>query len=150
MLKSKNVIFALFGSILSLAGVLIFNLLPFSELANGIEYSATDALWVLALSPILLFIGGLIFIFALFKDIKNWKNTLCDVAIYVALSAFVAAVIFNFAVSLSYFISQYSLGFVAPFTGLIYENFAVVMFVFVIWQFIFTALTIAETARESK
>lgn len=149
-LKNKNVIFALLGSVLSLAGVLIYNLLPFSEIANGIQYSATDALWVLALSPALLFLGGVSFIFAFFKDKKNWEGTLPDAAIYSFTAIFTAAVIINFAVSLSYFISQYDLGFVAPFTGLVYETFAVVMIIFAIWQFLFTALTVAECAREIK
>ncbi len=148
--KIKAVIFAVSGSVLSLVGVLIFNLLPVSELANGIQYSGQDALWVLALSPILLFVGGAGFVASLFMDMKNWKKTLSDVAIYIAIASFAAAVIFNFAVSLSYFIMQFSLGFVAPFDGLIYESFAIVMIVFVIWQFLFSALTVAEVIRESK
>ncbi len=149
-LKNKTVIFAVSGSVLSLIGVLIFNLLPDSELANGIQYSGQYALWALAFSPVLLFIGGAGFVASLFLDMKNWKRTLPDTAIYMAVVAFAFAVIFNFAVSLSYFITQLSLGFVAPFDGLIYEKAAIVMIIFVIWQFIFSALTVAESLRDSK
>lgn len=150
VLKNKNIIFSFLGLILSLAGVLIYIILPSSELANGIQYSGADALRVLLISPVLLLIGGMLFIFALLSDIKNWKNTISDVAIYVTDGALIATVIFNFAVSLSLFLVQNSLGFVAPYTGLKYEFFAVVMIVFLIWQFILSALIAIETVRESK
>lgn len=149
-LKNKAVIFAVMGSFFSLIGALIFNLLPNSELANGIQYSGEDALWALVFSPVLFFIGGAGFITSMLLDMKNWKKTLHDIAIYIYISAFAFAVIFNFAVSLSYFVTQLSLGFVAPFDGLVYEKAAIVMIIFVIWQFIFSALTVAESLKDSK
>ena len=147
-LKNKNVIISSSGLILSLIGVLIYIILPFSELANGIEYSGDEALKVLMASPALVFIGGVFFIIALLGDIKNWKNTFSDVAIYAAVIAMIFTVIFNFSASLSYYLTLNSLGFVAPFTGLKYEVFAYIMPVFLFWQLIFTVLFAAESIRD--
>lgn len=148
-LKNKIVALSFIGTIVSLAGALIYNLLPVSELANGIQYSAKDALWVLALSPVLFLVGGVCFITAVLKDRNNWEGTLPAAGVYGFTAMFALSVIFNFAAGLSYFISQYDLGFVAPYDGLIYESFSIVMIIFIVWQIVFSVLAAAEAVRKS-
>lgn len=149
-LKNKNFIISLSGSLLSLVGILIYLILPGSEFANGVQHSASESLWVLALAPAFILLGGILFIVAQLKGIKKLTEVFSDALILSSIVFFALSVIFNFAVSLSLFIMEYKLGFVAPFTGLIYDTLTTVMIVIIIWQFIYTALIAISAIRENK
>ncbi len=146
----SSVIFSISGSLLSLASLLIFMIIPNSQLANGIEYSGTDALWVLVLSPLFSLIGSGLFIFSFLKDFDEWSNTMSKplvVGMTILLGCMSA---FNFILYLSYFISQVELGFVAPYTGLIYHKLLTAAIVVTIHHFIFTAISTIAFIRKSK
>ena len=150
MLKSngtKTIILAVTGFIFSLVALLIFLCLPASEIANSLEYSAKIALWILVASPLCSAIGSASFIYAFLKDYKSWCNCLSK---EIALGATVLSglfSVFSFAVYFSYTVSQFSLGFVAPFSGTVYEYLAVATTMLVIIKFIFTAVAIISVRR---
>lgn len=148
--KTQTITLAYLGAILSLIGVLIFNILPTSDFANSIDRSGKDAVYLLTASPILVFIGAVVFMLAFLKDYKIWNSFLSGAMVKGATIFFAVALIYNFAVTLSFFISQFSLGFVASFDGLVYEGLAIVTIVIAILQFVFATLASAAILRNSK
>ncbi len=148
--KTKTAVLAFLGAIFALAGLLIFKLLPVSDLANSVEHSAKDAIYVLAAAPVCFLLGGIIYLAAFTKDYKAWKNFLSAPMVLSATVIFAAGYIFNIAMSLSFFLSQNDIGFVAPFNGLIYEPLSIIMTVIVILDFIFAILGTAAVLRNSK
>ena len=149
-LKDKKFIVSFCGSLFSLIGILIYLILPGSEFANSVQHSAEDSLWVLALAPAFLLLGGILFMAAQLKGIKKLTDVFPDALIISSTLFFALSVTFNFAMSFSLFLKEFKLGFVAPFTGLIYDTFSTAMVVIVIWQFIYSILTAISTIRENK
>lgn len=141
-LNRKTTIFLTYaGSLLSLAALLIFMYLPTSDFANSIYRPAKDALMVMALSPVLATLGAVSFFFAIIKDAKAWVSfielkplVLCLTALSVVLS------IFNIGLFASYTAELFSLGFVAPYSGTVYETLAVAAPVLVASKFVFSTL----------
>lgn len=148
--KTQTITLAYLGAILSLIGVLIFNILPTSDFANSIDRSGKDAVYLLTASPILVFIGAVVFMLAFLKDYKIWNSFLSGAMVKGATIFFAVALIYNFAVTLSFFISQFSLGFVASFDGFVYEGLAIVTIVIAILQVVFATLASAAILRNSK
>ena len=153
MLKSKNissVILSFSGSLLSLAALLVYVILPTSQLANGIEYSGTDAVWVLAIVPVASLVGAVLFVSSFIKNFNEWVSTMSRplvTGMITLLGCMSAACFINY---LSYFVTQVQLGFVAPYTGLVYEDFITVAVVVVIHQFLFSVLSTIAYIRSSK
>lgn len=148
--KAKTITLAYLGAILSFVGILIFMLLPNSDFTNSVNHSGMDAVKVLTLSPVCVLLGGAIFMFAFLKDYKIWNNFLSDTITKGATIFFIVAVIFNLAVTISFYASQLSLGFVSPFDGLIYESLSIISIVITILQLIFSTLATAAIIRNSK
>ena len=139
-----SVVLSYAGSLLSLAALLIFKLLPTSELANGIQYSGTDALWVLAVCPVLALSGAVCFIASFMKDYKAWQNFISKEIPFCGAIACILSLAVGFAIYLSYTVTQFSLGFVAPYTGTVYETLGVVVTMMTVNMFVLsTFLTIA-------
>lgn len=135
--RKTTILLAYAGSIISLVGLLIFVLLPTSDLANSIEHSAKDALMVFILSPVCALIGSLAFIFATAKDFKVWVKFTEYKSLVTALTALFAAFsIYEIAFFTSYLAEQFSLGFVAPYSGTIYDTLAFVAIIFVALKFV--------------
>ncbi len=147
MLKTNNIILTVFSAVAALGALLIFLLLPTSQLANGIEYSAKDALWVLVASPILSLIGTISFVAVFLKDKNSWSNLLSEPIVLAATGLSAAFGLFNFTTYLSYTLKQFSLGFVAPYGGTGYEYLAVAATVIVVLNFIFSAFVSIATVR---
>ena len=145
--RKSLVVFSLSGSILSLASLLIYMLIPTSNLANGIEYSGTDALWVLAASPIAAIVGGVLFMLTFVKNFDEWINTMSKPLVIGMTTLLGCMSLFNIALYCSYFFSQVELGFVAPYTGLIYDKLLTAAIVVTIHHFIFTAISIIAYKR---
>lgn len=141
--SKKTILLAFAGSVFSLAALLIFMLLPSSELANGIQYSGKDALWVLVLAPVFSLCGAVNFLYAFLKDFKAWSNFLSKPIFIGAAAVFCGLMIFNFAVYLSYLITQFKLGFVAPYTGTVYDSLEILLIIVSVLQF---AVSAAATA----
>ncbi len=146
--RTKTITLAFAGALMSLAALIIFVVLPDSELANGIQYSGKDALWVLTLTPVFSLAGAVNFMYAYLKDYKIWSGVLSKNILIGATAVIGSSMIFNFAVYLSYLISQFRLGFVAPYTGTVYENLVVLLTVFTVHQLIFSALSIPAVKKQ--
>lgn len=150
MLKRNNIVLSVFSAIAALAALLIFMLLPASELANSIEHSAKDALWVLVLSPLLSLLGSASFLAVFLKEKKTWIKLLCEPIVIAAIGFTAVFGLFNFATYLSYTINQFSLGFVAPFAGTAYEQLAVAATVITVLNFVFSAIVVIAAMRSKK
>jgi hypothetical protein len=150
MLKKNNILLAAASAVLALTALLIFLILPTSQLANGIEHSAKEALWVLICSPISALISTASFIFIFLKDYNEWSNLLSKTIVNSIRYLSFALGFFNFATYLTYTIDQFSLGFVAPFSDTKYEYLAVAATVIVILNFIFAAVVSIATLRSKK
>ena len=146
--KKAVVTFAFIGSAFSLAALLIFMLLPTSEIANGIQYSGKDALWILILSPVFSFIGAISFMFAFLKDYKLWKGYLTNFALFGFLAVSAVLLVSNFSVYLTYLISQFDLGFVAPYTGTVFDKLEILVIIVTVLQF--TVATLIAVKAKNK
>ena len=145
--RNSLVAFSLSGSLLSLAALLIFIFIPTSNLANSIEYSGTDAIWVLALCPAASLIGAVLFMLTFLKNFDEWTNTMSK-PLVVGMTILLGCMsLFNVVLYLSYFISQVELGFVAPYTGLIYDKLLTAAIVVTVHHFIFTAISVIAYKR---
>ncbi len=146
----SSVILSFSGAFLSLAALLIFVIIPTSKLANGIEYSGTDALWVLVLSPLFSFVGSAMFIASFLKKFSEWTDTMSKPLVTGMIILLSCLSAFNFIFYLSYFISQIELGFVAPYTGLIYDKLIIAAVAVTIHQFFFSVLALIAKIRDNK
>ena len=145
--RKKTISLTLVGLIFALVALIIFMFLPTSDIANGINYSAESAIFLLAVSPVASLISLVCFIFALIKDFNVWSGVLSKGIVISALALFSLMGICNFAIYLSYFILQVSLGFVAPYTGTAYECLAIVAFMVTLHKVLLTALSSVAVNR---
>lgn len=150
MLKANNKLLAVISAFAALAALLVFMILPTSQLANGIEHSAKDALWVLVLSPIASLVAAVSFTAIFVKDSDTWSKLSSETIVKAVTGLSAVFGLFNFIVYLRYTIDQFSLGFVAPYAGTSYEILAVAAAVIVALNFIFSAVVIIATKRHSK
>ena len=147
MLKRNNIILVFFSAIAAIVALLIFLMLPTSQLANGIEHSAKDALWVLAASPVFALVAAVCFVLVFIKDIDTWSNLLSKPIVTAIIGLSSAFGLVNFIIYLTYTVQQFSLGFVAPFGGTVYELLSVAAIVIVVLNFIFSAIITIATLR---
>ena len=148
--KSKTVLLSVVGSALAVVALLIFMLLPTSQLANGIEYSGQDALWVLTVAPVASIIGSICCIIAFIKDCKVWEKNLTD-GIIISITGLITGFgLLNFVTYLLYTIQQFSLGFVAPYENTVYEFLAVAAVASTLIHVFFTAFTVIAVSRNNK
>lgn len=146
----SSAVMAFIGALLSLAALLIFIFIPTSQLANGIEHSGSDALWVLALSPAASLVGGLLFILSFVRNINEWIDTMSKPLVTGMITLLALLSLFNLGLYLSYFIFQVDLGFVAPYTGLIYENLLTAAIAVTFHHFIFSVISLIAGIRKCK
>lgn len=150
MLKRNNIILTVISALTAIVALLIFIVLPTSEFANGIEHSAKDSLWVLVCSPLFALISYASFIFIFLRDYSVWCNLLSrPIVDSVKYLSFVLG-IFNFTTYLAYTIDQFSLGFVAPYSGTKYEYMAFAATVIVVLNLIFSVITVIAVNRSKK
>ena len=135
------------GSVLSAIAWFIFAFLPTSELANSIDFSAKTAIFVLAVSPITAILGLVSFVYALIKSCNYWCDYACEQVVIAMGGFFVLMNICNVAVYISYFISQVSLGFVAPYGGTVFENLAIMAVIFTAYNILLTVLSTIALKR---
>ena len=139
--RKSTVLLSFAGAILSLAALLIFMILPTSDFANSIDRPAKDALMVLLASPVLSLLGTFSLTFAFVKDFKAWTDFICLKPLAVTISAFLAIFgLYNTGVYSAYLSDLFSLGFVAPYSGTVYEYLVIVAVITVILKFVFSAL----------
>ncbi len=135
-INNKAFILYLISFILYFASYLIYTLIPSSDLANSIEHSGMDAVYVLTASPVLAVLSlGVFVAFCVLN--KNYLENLINKKIFV-----IAAVIFTFLIavsvcfSISFVISQYKLGFTAPINDTKWETYSVCMLFVTVIEFV--------------
>ena len=139
--RKSTILLSVVGALLSLAALLIFMLLPTSDFANSIDRPAKDALMVLIASPVLALLGTVCLTFSFAKDFKAWAEFILLKPIAVTVTAFTAVLgLYNTGVFTAYLSDLFSLGFVAPYSGTVYEYLAFVAVVFVVLEFVFSTL----------
>lgn len=147
--RKTTVILSFVGTLLSLVALLIFILLPSSEFANSVYRPAKDALYVFAISPVLSLIGSALILGEFIRDFKAWSFTLMKSIVYSGVVLYAAIAVFNTAVFLAYTLELFSLGFVAPFNGTVYENLVIIAAVGVFHQFFLSVLTAVSLAKQN-
>lgn len=150
MLKANRkftVILSFVGSFISLAALLIFMLLPSSDFANSVYRPSTDALYLFMVTPVLSLIGSAFNLCAFIKNFKALSLSLTKPIVWCGIALYAAIAVFNTVLYLSYTIKQFSLGFVAPFGGTVYESLAVIAAVGVFHQFFLSVMTAASNKK---
>ncbi|MBE6774625.1 MAG: hypothetical protein E7543_00345 [Ruminococcaceae bacterium] len=102
---------AILGLVLLAVSVFMYKFVPVSDIANSIEHSGKDALYLLALSPVCALVAAVAYIVGGLTDKALVKNSVVQLVIFIVsavLSVFVCAT------SAAMFFDQLSLGFVAP------------------------------------
>lgn len=147
-INSKKTVMLTFSALLfAVIALLIFMLLPTSELANGINYSAKSAIYVLAVSPVASLISLVLYMLALIKSYDTWCDALSKPCVNGLTALFAIFAVFNFAVFSAYFFLQVSLGFVAPSGGTVYEFLAVAALIATVHFALLTALSAIAVRR---
>ena len=70
----RTIILSAISTLFSLISLLIFLLLPFSEIANSIEYSSKIAIGILAVSPLFAAVASAGFVCIFLKNRNNWSD----------------------------------------------------------------------------
>lgn len=147
--SSKIVVLNAISFMFALIGMLIYKLIPVSDLANGIEHSPKDALYALLISPIAFFTAA--FLFGLiFKDFKLLQERI-DKAILIPVGLIgEGSLIFSFISTLVFCVDEFKLGFVAPVDGTVWATIGTVITVFTVVFFLITVGTVYILKIRSK
>ncbi len=147
--NNKLVLFNAVSFVFALIGTLIYQLIPVSDLANGIEHSPKDALYILLLSPIA-FLVATIFFVLIFKDFKLLQAFIDKVVLIPVFFVGAASLAFSFISSLMFTIDQFKLGFVAPADGTKWATIGTVIIVLTVILFLINAATVYTFKIRSK
>ena len=82
------------------------------------------------------------------KDHSVWCKALSKPVVTAITALFIVFSLCSFITYIAYFISQVSLGFVAPYTGTAYEYLAIVTTIVVIHEALLTALSTVAVLRK--
>lgn len=134
----KTKVFApyLLSFLLLSASYLVYILVPVSDLANSIEHSGMDAVYLLTVSPILALVS-LALLLSAYVINKQYLNKLLSVQ--VAVAAFSVNLLFvavSLIFSVLFVVSQYQIGFTAPLNGTKWESFGIFILVSCVIEFI--------------
>lgn len=144
-IKTKLYIPYLFSLILSLTSYLIYTLIPVSNLANSVEHSGMDAVYVLTVSPIAGLLSLVLFVVSYILN-KNHLNSLLSKPLTIGAYAVITVMILISTVfSVMFVVSMYQLGFTAPINGTKWQSYSIFMLVSLIMQLVsFILLILAD------
>ncbi len=109
--------------VLVAVSVFIYQYAPVSDIANSVEHSAKNGLFLLAVSPVCALLSAVAYIVGGLTDKALVKNSVVQLVIFI-----VSAVLLVFvcATSAAMFFEQLSLGFVAPVNGTVWSILGIV------------------------
>lgn len=115
-------------SILLIAvSIIIYWTVPFSDIANSVEYSAKTGLMLFAVSPVCALVATIAYLVGGLTDKALVRNSVVQLVIFIVsavLSAFISFVAVRFM------IAQLSVGFVSPFdTAMVWGKLGIAMIV---------------------
>lgn len=138
-INKKLFSFSFLGLILITASYLIYTVIPQSDLANSIDRSGMDAVYVLTLSPVFALLAVILLAVSYFTEKKYIESIIpAPIAICTYAVTGISAVI-SVVFSVMFVISQYGLGFTAPIDGTVWESRASAILISCIIHLIFTA-----------
>lgn len=130
----KTFVFGLISWGLLLGSYLTYTIVPVSDLANSVDHSGMDAVYVLTAAPVFAAISLVLLVLTLLLN-KDYLFKLSDKRIIFGVFGLNAAmVIISIVFSIIFVVSQYDLGFTAPVDGTIYESYGIYILVNVIAQ----------------
>lgn len=135
-IKTKAFIPYLFSFILILAAYLVYTIVPSSELANSIEHSGMDAVYVLTAAPILSFSALVLSVLSYALNRKYLNELLSKQIAFAGCAVITFMLLLCTYFSISFVVSQYQLGFTAPINDTKWESYGIFMLVACIIQFI--------------
>lgn len=136
--KIKTKVFApyLLSFLLLLASYLIYTIVPVSGLANSVEHSGMDAVYFLTASPVAAFISLVLLMVAFISNKKYLTELLTKKVAIIAFSVTALLILISIILSVLFVVSQYQIGFTAPFSGTKWESYNIFILVSCIIEFI--------------
>lgn len=122
--SDKTLLLAAVSIILLLGAYLTYTIVPVSELANGIDHSGMDAVYVLTLSPVLAFLSLIMLALTLFINKGYLLDLLDNRIVFAGFGTAAAMTVISIVFSIIFVASQYDLGFTAPIDGTVYEAYS--------------------------
>ena len=110
---------AIVGLVFAVLSAVLYEYVPVSDIANSIEHSAKDGLYLLALSPVCALVAAVAYIVGGLLDKALVKNSVVQLVIFIVSAVLL---VFTFAVSVAMFFNQLSMGFVAPLDGTVWSS----------------------------
>ncbi len=111
------------GILLVAVSVFLYKYVPVSDIANSIEHSAKDGLYLLAVSPLSALVAFIAYLVGGLTDKALVKNSVVQLVIFIVSAVLLA---FICGTSAALFFSQLSLGFVAPPDGTVWSTLGTV------------------------
>ena len=128
----KTLILGLSSWILLLASYLTYTIIPVSDLANSVDRSGMDAVYVLTAAPVFAAISLILLALTMLLN-KDYLFKLTDKKIILTAFGINAIMtIISLIFSIIFVVSQYDLGFTAPIDGTVYESYAIYILINVI------------------
>lgn len=136
--KIKTKVFApyLISFLLLLASYLIYTIVPVSDLANSVEHSGMDAVYLLTVSPVAAFVSLTLLVIAFIINKQYLTELLTKKVTITAFAVTALLILISFILSVLFVISQYQIGFTAPFGGTKWESYNTFILVSCIIEFI--------------
>ncbi len=111
------------GLVLIIVSIFLYKYVPVSDVANGIEHSAKDGLYLLAGSPVCALVSLIAYIVGGLTDKALVKNSVVQLVIFIVSAVCLA---FVSVTSAAMFFEQLSLGFVAPLDNTVWSTLGTV------------------------
>ncbi len=111
------------GILLAAVSVFLYEYVPVSDIANSIEHSGKDGLYLLAVSPICALVAFAMYMIGGLTDKALVKNSVVQLVIFIVSAVCLA---FICGVSAAMFFSHLSLGFVAPLGDTVWSTLGMV------------------------
>ncbi len=140
---NKKIVVPYFASFLFLlASYLFYTIVPVSDLANSVEHSGMDAVYLLTCSPVFAFLALLALALALFIDLKYLVKHPMKILLISGFSLLCVFILVSAIFSVIFVSSQYKLGFTAPINDTVYFSYSKFILASVILQTIFAVVSL--------
>lgn len=104
---------------------IIYISIPTSDLANSIEHSGMDAVYVLTVSPVAAILALIFFILSYVLNRDYLNSLLSKPVATVGYAVLTIMILISAIFSVSFVASQYSLGFTAPINGTVWHSYSI-------------------------
>ncbi len=141
-INKKIVVPYLLSFIFLFASYLIYTTVPVSDIANSVEHSGMDAVYILISSPVCAFVSLVLLLVTFiinFKHMIQQKFKVLYISEFALLSIFVLV---STVFSVMFVVSQFKLGFTAPINDTVWHTYSKFILANVILQFLFALISV--------